>query len=975
MIRGKKAISQVLAIALMLSTVTVNANALEPRADVSSTTLGGNDRYETAVKVSESGWTSATNAVIINGDKGLVDALTATPYASLKNAPILVTEKDKLTTVTKNRLTRLGVKNVDIVGGEAVVSKAVENELKAMGLTVNRISGEDRYLTSVAVANEIKKLTTVTKIAVVNGATGLPDAVSVAAPAADNKMPILLSDPANNNGISAAKSFISSNSISKSYVIGQTGAVSDSIMNTLPGVKTRLGGIDRHDTNAKVIKEFYTSTDLDNIYVAKSGYIKNNEELVDALAVGVLAAKNDDPVLIVGNSLGDTQKTLLKDKKFTKITQVGNGIPAASIQGIKDTQKDPEAKVTGVTLVNYKTIKLTGTELSRLTSSSITMSGNTVASYTANSAGTEATVVFTNAFSNGSNTITVKSNLNNSTTHSFTYSAAISTVEASTSEIGESGVQYLEFTVNNGQKRSMEELSALGYTVKFESSQPIFYKDATIGQTTSSTGKLRTNPQFNKGETFNYKVTLKKGNETPIVSQLKPVEVVDKINEYEEIKSYGIRLTSGNNSGVTITSNKLALGEEAEIIDLKAVNKNGNVVDVATSSATIESSNTSVISIDKTGANKNKLKATGSGTAKITIKLGDVTKAFDITVVAGARVASSVSLSPSTININTTTPSGTTQQTTVTATVKDQHGDLLNGYRLVDPIETTSTTVATIKSIGTTSTAGTANIIVETNHNAGTQKFNFKFNSSKNPVTLTVNAKSVDVTPNKWAFVVESGKDKELDLYTKTGGTSDSTVKLNLNKYRTDNKVDYLLGTESSNLTTGSTTTNQFKIESSDATIARVSDIDSDGKIEITGLKAGKATIKAYKHGSTTAVASIEITVKDSTPKITNITTYPVQDIVQVTTTYSTIENLLNVTEITDGEFIVDGVTVSGESETILLGECVGSDSTTRPVLFVDKDGNDTYELGDLLLATIDVSNDFGKTVTDKGEVKKYSCR
>lgn len=338
MLKRKEIISRLLATTMVLSTVTSGVSALEPRATVSSSTLAGADRYETAVKVSESGWTSATNAVIINGDKGLVDALTATPYASLKNAPILVTEKDKLTKVTKDRLTKLGVKNVDIVGGEAVVSQAVENELKAMGLKVNRIKGEDRYSTSVAVANEIKKLTTVNKIAVVNGATGLPDAVSIAAPAADNKMPIILSDPANNNGISEAKSFIESNNISKSYVIGQTSAVSNNIMNTLPGTKTRLGGSDRHETNAQVIKEFYTQKELDNIYVAKSGYIKNNEELVDALAVGVLAAKNDDPVLIVGKTLDATQETLLKEKNFDKITQVGGGIPQGSIDAIKATQ-------------------------------------------------------------------------------------------------------------------------------------------------------------------------------------------------------------------------------------------------------------------------------------------------------------------------------------------------------------------------------------------------------------------------------------------------------------------------------------------------------------------------------------------------------------------------------------------------------------------------------------------------------------
>lgn len=960
MIKRRKAISRTLALTMMLSTfTTVNANGLEPRADVSSSILAGEDRYETAVKVSESGWTSATNAVIINGDKGLVDALTATPYASLKNAPILVTEKDKLTKVTKDRLTKLGVKNVDIVGGEGVVSKAVENELKAMGLTVKRIKGEDRYETSVAVANEIKKLTTVNKITIVNGDKGLADAVSIAAPAADNKMPILLSDP--KNGITEANKFISTVNVSKSYVVGQVTAVSNAIMNSLPGVKVRLGGEDRHETNTKVMKEFYTNESLDNIYVAKSGYIKNNEELVDALAVGVLAAKNDDPVLIVGKSLDNTQKSMLQSKKFTKITQVGGGIPAGTINAIKDTQKDPEAKVSGVSLVNYKTIKITGTELNRINASNITMSGNTVESYTANSAGTEATVVFSKVFNNGTNTVTVKSNLGNSTTHNFTYASAISSVEASTSEIGTSGIQYLKFTVNGGQERSAEEIAALGYTVKFESTQPIFYKDATIGQTTSVDGKLRTAPSFTKGETFNYKVTLQKGTEKPIVSSLKPVEVVDRVNEYKEIKSHEIKLENGNSSGVTITSNKLALGEKAEIVNLKAVNKNNNTVAVATTNATVQSSDTSVISVDKTGANKNKLLATGSGTAKITIKLGDVSKEFSMTVVAGQRVASSVSLSPSTINVSS---SSSTASTIVKATVKDQHGDLLKGYQLQNDDKTT--TVATLKATGTTSTAGTVDVVVETKDKVGTQKFDFKFHKDKPAVTLTVNVKAVSNTPNKWTLSVDDNKDKELDMYTKVGGTIDNTLDLNLNKYVTDNRVDYLLGKEvASNLTTGATTIeNTFKIESSDASIAKISSISGED-IKITAVKAGKATIRAYKHGKKDAVASIEITVKDSTPKITNVTTYPVKDIVKATTTYSTVKNLINVTEVSPDKFKVQGITVSGEAEEILLGN-----DGSRAVLFVDRNDNNTYDSStDLLLSTIDVGVNFSADVKNNGDV------
>ncbi len=49
----------------------------------------------------------------------------------------------------------------------------------------------------------------------------------------------------------------------------------------------------------------------------------NNNQLIDALAVGVLASKNDSPVLIASNKLSETQKNVIKNKKLSVITQVG----------------------------------------------------------------------------------------------------------------------------------------------------------------------------------------------------------------------------------------------------------------------------------------------------------------------------------------------------------------------------------------------------------------------------------------------------------------------------------------------------------------------------------------------------------------------------------------------------------------------------------------------------------------------------
>lgn len=503
----------------LTSTFTTNVSAAEPqtKATVSETTIAGDDRYKTAVEISKNYSSTSKHAVIVNGQKGIVDALTATPYASLKKAPILMTQSTKLNADTKKELTRRGVKTVDIVGGVNSVSESVKAEIEAMGITVNRIAGNSKYETSLEVAKRIDAISDVSKIAVANGEV-LADAVSVAAPAAQNKMPIILAHPT--NGLDAkTKAFIDGESISNSYVIGGTSSVSTATQNSLPGTKERLAGTGRQETNAAVVKKFYTSSSYDNIYVAKSGQVVKADEIADALAAGVLAASNQDPVILVGKTLANDQKTLLEGKKFTKITKVGGEIPTASIDAIKATQNDPEAIVSGVTLVNYKTIKITGKELNRIDKSKVSISGNTTSSYTANSAGTEATVEFANAFSNGTNTVKVTSNLGNVTSHTFTYSTGISTVEATTKEVATEGIQYLEFTVNGGQKRSIEELKALGWTVEFKSSKNIFYnEDAPASPLkTSKTGKLINKLNqigLNKNDVFDYEVILTNGTQT-----------------------------------------------------------------------------------------------------------------------------------------------------------------------------------------------------------------------------------------------------------------------------------------------------------------------------------------------------------------------------------------------------------------------------------------------------------------------------
>lgn len=302
---------------------TKNREGNEPQSIVYANKLIGEDRYQTAIKISKkkSGeakdeeWIGAQNVIVVNSNS-MVDALSATPFARKENAQILLTEKNKLNSETKKEISRLRAKNIYIIGGENSVSDSVVNELKSMNLYVERISGNDRYETSLEIA---KKLGVVSEMAVVNGVKGIPDAVSIAPVAANKNMPIVLASP--NEGTKLFDQYIKENGIKKSYVIGNKAAISDEIANKLPNAE-RIGGINRNETNAAILEKFYTDTKLDNIFVVKDG-MKKQDDLIDALAVSTLTFSGQSPVVIVGNGLSNKQESLLSKKHPMEITQVG----------------------------------------------------------------------------------------------------------------------------------------------------------------------------------------------------------------------------------------------------------------------------------------------------------------------------------------------------------------------------------------------------------------------------------------------------------------------------------------------------------------------------------------------------------------------------------------------------------------------------------------------------------------------------
>ena len=320
------------------------------------TSIIGTNRVDTAIQLSKANYNTknglfgtdkAANNIVLVGENAIVDGLSAAPLASAKEAPVLLTNSKTLNPEVKEEIKRAmnleaGItagqaKTVYIVGGESVVSSDIETELTNMGLTVKRLAGTDRSKTSLEVAEEVG---TTTKAFVVGG-EGLADAMSIAPVAAREKSPIIVVNKENlsDEVKTTLKSFGTAD------IIGGEGVVSENAKQEIDDLvvrtSTRVEGKNRKETNAAVIKKYYSN--VDKFYVAKDGSNavaeKVNTELVDALAAAPIAGKNNAPVVLATNDVNAKQSIAINDVKSTqanKLVQVGGGIAKTVIDQVKD---------------------------------------------------------------------------------------------------------------------------------------------------------------------------------------------------------------------------------------------------------------------------------------------------------------------------------------------------------------------------------------------------------------------------------------------------------------------------------------------------------------------------------------------------------------------------------------------------------------------------------------------------------------
>src|SRR5690606_27710423 len=153
------------------------------------------------------------------------DALSGGAAAAVQDAPMLLTRTTSLPEATRIELERLSPTRIMVLGGTGAVSAAVAAQLAAIA-PVERVSGADRYQTSLALS---KRVFGPDRPGIVL-ATGRswPDALASGAPTRFTRGPVLLTTGTSLASGSTAE--LVRLSPTRAYVLGGTAAQSNAVM-------------------------------------------------------------------------------------------------------------------------------------------------------------------------------------------------------------------------------------------------------------------------------------------------------------------------------------------------------------------------------------------------------------------------------------------------------------------------------------------------------------------------------------------------------------------------------------------------------------------------------------------------------------------------------------------------------------------------------------------------------------------------
>lgn len=271
--------------------------------------LAGDDRYETAVDVSQQGYPDGADVVYVASGENFPDGLAAAPAAAHEGGPLLLTSRAALNDVVMDEIERLAPERIVIVGGEPTLTAAVEDALEPLATTVDRVAGADRYETSRLIAAYAFDAS---ESAFMATGRAFPDALTAGSAAGSIGAPVILVDGTAAGLDAATVAELDRLGAQNAYLMGDQASMSNGIELQLDnaGVNvTRFGGSDRFDTAVLVNRAMFGAP-------VPAMYIASGLKFPDAMAASALAAAQGAPLYL-------TRATCMDSSVVTESLRLG----------------------------------------------------------------------------------------------------------------------------------------------------------------------------------------------------------------------------------------------------------------------------------------------------------------------------------------------------------------------------------------------------------------------------------------------------------------------------------------------------------------------------------------------------------------------------------------------------------------------------------------------------------------------------
>lgn len=289
----------------------------EPEIENKADRVYGNDRFLTSVEISKRMFPVSSDVkpktVIIASGANTADALSAGPLAIKAEAPILLVTKASIPADVLTEIKRLDPENIIIVGGVNTVGTEVETALKTIDKDLVRISGEDRFETSIEVAKKLKADYKLEGLVLANGFNEV-DALAVSGYAAKHELGIVLT--AKDALPTSVITYVDAN-VNYVDIVGGPNSVAKAVETELGSkFNSRVQGANRYETAVNLADKTYKDV--------KSVIFVNGNTPVDALAAAPLAQKEGKPILLVlKNAIQADTLKYVKDNKVEDVLVIG----------------------------------------------------------------------------------------------------------------------------------------------------------------------------------------------------------------------------------------------------------------------------------------------------------------------------------------------------------------------------------------------------------------------------------------------------------------------------------------------------------------------------------------------------------------------------------------------------------------------------------------------------------------------------